>query len=253
MTGIHDEELAALADGSLPDDRRAALEARVAASPELAARLAEQQRAVALTRAAVGQTDTPAGLRVRVDTLRKPRRTRRRPLYAAGIAVAAAGVVAVLLLLILPSGVGGPSVADASALAQLPATQPPPAPRRAEPKLLTAEVDGVPFPSWRKKFAWRTTGARADSLRGRKAVTVFYRKNGKRIGYTIVAGKPLAKPPGSSLVERQGTPLRTFVYGDRIIVTWTRNGLTCVLSGRGVNKGVLLRLASWRGKGAVPF
>ena len=45
-------ELAALADGSLAPDRRAALEARVAASPELADRLAEQERALALARMA---------------------------------------------------------------------------------------------------------------------------------------------------------------------------------------------------------
>src|SRR5215216_7687888 len=43
-------ELAALADGSLAPERRAALEARVAASSELADRLAEQQRAVAFAR-----------------------------------------------------------------------------------------------------------------------------------------------------------------------------------------------------------
>ena len=42
-------ELAALADGSLAPERRAALEARVAESPELADRLAEQQQAVALS------------------------------------------------------------------------------------------------------------------------------------------------------------------------------------------------------------
>ena len=41
-------ELAALADGSLAPKQRAALEARVAADPELADRLAEQRRAVAL-------------------------------------------------------------------------------------------------------------------------------------------------------------------------------------------------------------
>ena len=47
-------ELAALADGSLAPERRAALEARVAESAELADRSAEQQQAVALAHSAVG-------------------------------------------------------------------------------------------------------------------------------------------------------------------------------------------------------
>src|SRR5262249_37700264 len=48
-------ELAALADGSLEPERRAALEARVAASAELAARLAEQHRAVMPARSAAAE------------------------------------------------------------------------------------------------------------------------------------------------------------------------------------------------------
>jgi hypothetical protein len=254
VTGKESEyELARLADGSLPDDRRAAVEARVAGSAELEARLKEQERAVALVHAAAGETAAPAGLRARVETMRTARRARRRPLYAVGLGVAAAAVVAVVLLLTLPSGAGGPSVAEAADLAHLDATLPPPRPRRDQPKLLAAAVDGVPFPNWRKKFQWRTTGARPDTIDGRKALTIFYRKNGKRIGYTILTGKPLAKPPGSSVAVRNGTTLRSFLYGDRNIVTWTRGGLTCILSGRGVNRQVLLRLASWRGQGAVPF
>jgi anti-sigma factor RsiW len=52
-------ELAALAGGSLPPERRAALEARVAASSELADRLAEQERAVTLARSAANEVEAP--------------------------------------------------------------------------------------------------------------------------------------------------------------------------------------------------
>ncbi len=60
-------ELTALADGSLAPDRRQALEARVAASSVLADRLAEQQRAVALTRNATAEVEAPVALRERVE------------------------------------------------------------------------------------------------------------------------------------------------------------------------------------------
>ncbi len=67
-------ELAALADGSLAPERRAALEARVAASSELADRLAEQQRAVALARSAADEVEAPAALRARIEAQRRARR-----------------------------------------------------------------------------------------------------------------------------------------------------------------------------------
>jgi hypothetical protein len=66
--------LAALADGSIAPERRAALEARVAASSELAGRLAEQQRAVALTRSAAAEVEAPAGLRAGLDAERAAHR-----------------------------------------------------------------------------------------------------------------------------------------------------------------------------------
>jgi len=56
-------ELAALADGSLSGERRAAAEARVDGSTELAALLAEQERAVSLTRSVGATVDAPASLR----------------------------------------------------------------------------------------------------------------------------------------------------------------------------------------------
>jgi hypothetical protein len=87
-----DAELAALADGSLAPKRRAALEAQLASSPELEARLAEQQRAVELTASAATEVEAPAALRARLDRLERPRQrsvTGRPVLAMAAVAVAA--------------------------------------------------------------------------------------------------------------------------------------------------------------------
>ena len=57
----------------LAPERRAALEERVAASPELAERLAEQERAVSLLRSAAAEVEAPATLRARLDARRRAR------------------------------------------------------------------------------------------------------------------------------------------------------------------------------------
>ena len=89
-------ELAALADGSLAPDRRAAAEARVAASPELAERLAEQKRAVAYARQAAADVEAPAGLRRRVEA-----QGRVQHAWAPGrVALAGAAAVAVVAVAI---------------------------------------------------------------------------------------------------------------------------------------------------------
>jgi hypothetical protein len=87
-------ELAALADGSLTPDRRASLEARVAASSELAGLLAEQQRAVALARNAADEVDAPVALRERVEAQRRGRRV-ETPRRLVLITAAATAVLAV--------------------------------------------------------------------------------------------------------------------------------------------------------------
>jgi anti-sigma-K factor RskA len=97
--GGHDvAELAAFADGSLEPERRAALEARVAASPELADRLAEQERALALARMATEGVEAPPGLRARVEAQRRPREGwAPRRLVLIGASAAAVVAVAVTL------------------------------------------------------------------------------------------------------------------------------------------------------------
>jgi hypothetical protein len=98
-------ELAALADGSLPADRRGELEERVAASSELADRLAEQQRAVALAQSAAAEVKAPDRLRAHVEARRNVRPARRpaRVLVAGVAAAAVVGAVA-LGLVVFRSG-----------------------------------------------------------------------------------------------------------------------------------------------------
>ncbi|HEY2371255.1 MAG TPA: anti-sigma factor [Gaiellaceae bacterium] len=94
-------ELAALADGSLSQERRSQLEARVAASAELGELLAEQQEAVALTRSVVAEVEAPAGLRQRLEAQRQPRTTsapRRLAIAGATAAVVAAAAIGAVAL-----------------------------------------------------------------------------------------------------------------------------------------------------------
>src|SRR4051794_31944304 len=90
-------ELTLYVDGNLPDDRRAALEARIAEDPELAAAVREQ-RALATRGQALGtEGGAPRPLRAPVRALEKPPR-RRAFAWAAG----PAGPAAPLVPLVLP-------------------------------------------------------------------------------------------------------------------------------------------------------
>jgi anti-sigma-K factor RskA len=96
-----EEELAALADGSLDPEGRAELEARIEASPILADRLAEQERAVGLLQGAGDEVEAPAGLRARLEAQRSARTVRApRRLAIAGVAAAAVAAAAVAIVVV---------------------------------------------------------------------------------------------------------------------------------------------------------
>src|SRR5215208_5719767 len=246
-------DLARLADGTLPADRRDEVEATIAASPQLSALAQRQDHALNLLR---GTTDTgaPARLRAQVERAHDRGRSRDSRRFRIGgtvVAVAAAAVLA--LVLVLPGAVsGGPSVATAAELAEKPPTQPAPG-MTTTPQLLAADVDGVPFPNYAAKFGWKPVGAREDDPSGRGTTTVFYEKGGRTIAYTIVSGDALDPPSDARTTKRGGVEYRAFRSGSRDVVTWERDGHTCVISGKDTPSAELVSLADWRGKGAIPF
>jgi hypothetical protein len=244
-----ERELAAFADGSLAGRRRARVEALVAGSPTLQAVVREQRDALdAIDRAAV---PAPSGLRARVAGAGPVPAARRGRRFVPALASAAL-VAAVVAIVVATIGSGAPTVAEAASLASRPPTAAAPGGNRGAllPRLRAA---GLPFPYWEDRFGWRATGVRRDSLSGRAATTVYYRHAGLMIGYTIISGRALAAPGDARVTVRDGTRLELFRAGGRTAVTWLRRGHTCVLSGAGVPGRVLVRLASWRGDGTIPY
>jgi hypothetical protein len=248
-------DLAALADDSLPSRRRAAVEARLQATPELHALVDEQRRARGVVRAAALEVAAPLALRARVDADRRAGapRARRRKLALGGAVAAVAAGVALALVLTLPGDVpGGPTIVEAAELAAKPATTPPPPQDASHPKLLTTAVEGVAYPYW-DELRWEARGSRTDNLGGRRVTTVFYERNGKRVGYQILPGARIAPPVATHQQTINETVFRNFTAGHTTIVTWVRADHTCVLSAQGVPPKVLVKLASWSGGGEVPF
>jgi hypothetical protein len=244
--------LAALADGSLQGYERAELEARLESSPRLREALDRQRSAATALRGV--DLRAPSSLRIRVDAER-PRARRRllgRRLALAG-ALAAVAAAAVTGVMLATSGGPDPTVTEAARLTELPAERASVPVDPANRKLLAAEVEGVAFPNLHADFVWRQSGERTDRLDGRSTRTVYYRRDGERIGYTILAGEPLDPPAGARVKVQNGVRLSTAREGGQAIVIWLRGGHTCVISGKGVSAKDLREVASWKGDGAVPF
>ena len=217
--------------------------------------LAERGRA--LIAAAVAETRAPLALRERIENDRSraasrgasPRRFR---VLAPVAAVLAAAIVAVVLV---TGGGGAPSVLATASLAAKGPILPAPKENPTNEAVLQASVEGVPFPYWGDSFQWEAAGARDDKIDGRAAKTVYYdNPKGQRAAYTILGGDPIDPPSGAHKVTDNGTELWVTTKDGRRIVTWKRGDKTCVLSAPlAIPEQKLLDLASWKGKGGVPF
>jgi len=208
---------------------------------------AAAERATARIRGAAAAVRAPQGLRAAVAQERlaaetaRPRRS--RPLIYAGAAAAAALVLALAVVLVSGSGdTPGGSVADAAQVALRSPTDGPPG--RSSDGRVRLSVGGVRFPDYAEWKGWRAVGTRTDTVAGRAAVTVVYGRGAKRVGYTIVDGRPLRIPDGGRRVSYDGVDFWVLRRGDARYITWERDGRTCVLATRETKLKRLLEFAA---------
>jgi hypothetical protein len=219
--------------------------------------LAERGRA--LIAAAVAETQAPLALRERIEADRdravaRGEGARRRRLR--GLLLPAGGLVAALVVavVLVAGGGGAPSVLATASLAARGPVLPPPAEDKANKALLKSSIEGVPFPYW-GELKWESVGARDDEIEGRDARTVYYANaKGVRAAYTILGGDAVDPPSDAGKRSDKGVELYVVEEKGRRVVTWERNGHTCVLSAPlAVPEQKLLDLAAWQGNGKVPF
>jgi anti-sigma factor RsiW len=255
LSETEEAQLAAFADGQLSDEERADFERRLAADADLARAYARQRAGIVTIAAAVESVSAPLALRSRVEAMQRgesPARRRRRFGLPSWLPVAAIATVTAVAIAALVLVGGAPSTSDVVAAALRPPTAAVSLDPR-QPALLRDRVEAVRFPNFLAKFGWEATGVRTDEIGGRTVRTVFYRKEGRRIAYSVISGEALDFPGDAAKRPTDGIDTRTFQSGNRTVVTWRRDGQTCVLSGVNVPLDELLTLAAWKGQGAVTF
>jgi hypothetical protein len=220
--------------------------------------LAERGRA--LIAAAVTETRAPLTLRERIESDRS-RATRRgvgaRRRGRLGLLIPAGGLAAALVVavIVVTGGGGAPSVVATASLAVRGPVLPAPREDGTNHAVLSASIEGVPFPYWGDSFQWKAVGARDDKIEDRRARTVYYQNaKGAQAAYTILGGDAIKAPSHARKQTQNGIVLWVTQDSGRRIITWRRGGHTCVLSAPiAVPEQKLLELASWKGKGRVPF
>lgn len=244
--------LAREADGTLRESERRELADQIGASPELAAELELQGQAVSLMQQ-LSTEQAPPELHASIQSLvaaePAPRPRARGTWRLAPVAAVAVAVIALVAVLLSSGSSSTPSVKQAALLALRASTEPSPAESPGRSAVLLRKVDGISFPYWQHDLGWSTSGARNDRYAGRSATTVFYSAAGAsagaaRVGYTILSGDALPLPKAPA-VEHGGVPYYVLSDHGATVVTWRRNGHTCILAARGVAPQTLLHLAAW--------
>lgn len=244
-----------LADGTLSDAERPAVEAWASRNPEILRRVhSDQQVARALSAGGPMPPDRLiAGIEAKMRSPERSRRTTRgswlaarwRPL-AGAVALGAAAVAAIVVVGAAgtTSGPSGRSITTAASLAYAPATAPAASARSA--KLLDVSYGGITYPNYAARFGATPAGQRLDRIDGHAVLTVYYRlHDGVRLSYSIFAGTPVSLPKSTRTVLVNGVPLHVFTTSSGLqVVTLVRKGRTCVLAVPAAHDGAV-PYAAW--------
>jgi hypothetical protein len=250
-----ERDLAAFADGSLPAAKRHQVEEALSASPELRSAVAAQQQVLGAIDAAARER-APSSLRARVRLVQPPpRRHRAARLGVVGVtsALAACAAAVVAVVLAVGSGTVAPTVAQAAVLTGQAPQAAVNEPATGHETLPGVRASGLTYPYWEDRFHYKATGVRYDGIGGRRITTVFYRHGPSRVAYEIVSGQPLRVGGKASSSQRQGVQLRAMHTHRGLLVTWQRDGHTCILIGAHTGLPALLSLAAWHQGGRVPY
>lgn len=171
---------------------------------------------------------------------------RRLTGLAAGLAITLVAIAATLAFALAGEEDDDRAVARAAALHELEPTGPAPppgGPARGVPPPGPPPASSPTGVTGRAIAAgWVPVGTRSDRVADRAAETIIFRRGGQRLGYTVVAGE-LPTPADARRLGRGGLLLRSFDDGARIVVTWSRTGITEVVSSVGLSRDELYDLA----------
>ena len=186
----------------------------------------------------------PAGLQAWLAAEQEQRGGRRRRIVRLRLAAAGALAAALAVAVVLTAG-AGPAVTDVAAAGLQAPTQPAPAELPGDETHIDARIGRITFPYWEDRWGWRAVGARRDTVEGREALTVVYRKGRKGVHYTVVEGEALEVPEGARRETVDGIRAAVLRRGGADVVVWELQGQTCILASTLVDADEMLRFVAW--------
>jgi hypothetical protein len=256
LNGHELETLLALAENRSLEPEQVEVAARLRRDPRTRRALERQRRIAGALRGGGPAAPPTLAPKLAEKTARLSRPRRRGSTQAAwsvkliAATVAVLAVVGVVASVIMGSsgGTTRPTAAQIAAVWTLPAGGRRVSTDPDHPTQLDISYHGIVFPNFHDREGWHPAGARYDRIRGLMTATVFYQTGRRRAAYTIVPAAGLPVPAHASHLRVAGLALREFRNGDRWIVTFERNGNTCVLTAAAPReRRWLIALATWRG------
>lgn len=257
LRGRELKTLLALAEGRPLEPDQLALADRVQRDPQTRQAVDRQSRVAAALRSGGPVLPPDVATRVRAQNQRLSRRRVRwltAPRWSARLAGAAAlAASAAVITLVLVNGPSTRSHArltatQVAAVWTRPVVGAPVAADPAHPAQLNVSFHGIVYPNFHDREGWHPVALRYDTIGGLRIATVFYETGARRAAYAVVPTTAVRVPARASHLRVARLSLTEFRTGDRWIVTFEKNGSTCVLTAAAPRERQwLIQLATWNG------